>query len=327
MGIMVSGVTVQGAGMWHSVLHGAGAGFYCSGNDCRFADFAVFGDTTTRTAQKRDNGFNGSAGSGSRLDRIWVEHRAVGFWVGLDSPPNGTTDGLVISECRFRDLFADGVNFCNGTSHSEVVDSHFRYTGDDALASWSYTSPGAVNTGNVFHFNTVQLPWRANCFAIYGGADNAIEDNVCADTLTFPGIQVGGPYVQAAFAGTTRVERNTLIRAGGTSFEQAHGALKLFAYQVDMTGVVVRDVEILSPVFHGIDLQSWGADASRIIDASFERVTITSPGEYGIHVRGDARGSATMSHVTVSDPGMGGLLDDTMDDQFTLGRGEGNAGF
>jgi hypothetical protein len=326
MGIQIAGVTVQGAGMWYSVLHGPGAGFYCSGNDCRFADFAIFGDTRVRDGQKRNNGFNGSAGTGSRLDRIWVEHREVGFWVGLDAPPNGTTDGLVISESRFRNLFADGVNFCNGTSNSEVIDSHFRSTGDDALAVWAYTQPGAVASNNVFHHNTVQLPWRANCFAIYGGSGNRIEDNTCYDTLTFPGIQVGGPYPQHAFAGTTSVRRNTLVRAGGVSFGQQHGALKLFSYDVDLIGVVVRDIDIERPTYFGLDFQS-GADGSTIAGPSIERVRITSPGSHGLHVRGDAQGSATLGEVTVTTPGAGGLLDDGTDGHFTLNRGEGNVGW
>ena len=33
---------------------------------------------------------------------------------------DGPTDGLVIHGCRFRDLFADGVNLCNGASRSIV---------------------------------------------------------------------------------------------------------------------------------------------------------------------------------------------------------------
>lgn len=109
-------------------------------------------------------------------------HTKVGFWVSGGA-------GLVISGSRFRNLYADGINFCNGTSYSVVENSHFRNTGDDAMASWSHKGSG-VNTGNVFRFNTVQVPWRANCIAIYGGKDHKIENNLCFDVVTYPGILI-----------------------------------------------------------------------------------------------------------------------------------------
>ena len=130
--IEVDNVTIRGAGMWYSTVHGFYARFNCVGNNCRYSDFAVLGETITRDDSSPENGFNGGAGTGSSLENIWVEHTKVGYWVGP-----GTTNGLIIRNSRFRNLFADGVNFCNGTSNSVVENSHFRNTGDDALASWS----------------------------------------------------------------------------------------------------------------------------------------------------------------------------------------------
>src|SRR5579859_1316055 len=69
LGITVADVTIQGAGMWYSTIHGSFARFYCTGNNCRFADFAILGETTLRDDNTPDNGFNGGAGTGSRLDR------------------------------------------------------------------------------------------------------------------------------------------------------------------------------------------------------------------------------------------------------------------
>src|SRR5206468_4075116 len=146
----------------------------------------------------------------------------VGFWVTH-------ADGLVIRNSRFRDLFADGVNFNGGTSHSVIENSHFRNTGYDALASWSQVSAGQANTGNVFRFNTVQIPWRANCYALYGGKDNAIEDNLCYDVVTYPGILISQEFASTPFDGTTSITRNSLIRAGGPMFHAEHGALKIHA--------------------------------------------------------------------------------------------------
>ena len=180
--LAVAGVAIRGAGMWYSTVHGFYARFNCTGNGCQYFDFAILGETVGRDDQSPENGFNNGAGTGSRLENIWVEHTKVGYWVGP-----GTTDGLVITGSRFRDLFADGVNFPGGVTNSIVENSHFRNIGDDALAAWSQQS-GPPNVNNVFRFNTVQVPWRANCFALYGGQDNKVEDNLCADVVTYPGI-------------------------------------------------------------------------------------------------------------------------------------------
>ena len=187
------------------------------GNNCRFADFAILGETILRDDKSPKMDLTAAQGPARWLQNIWAEHTKVGYWVGAG------TNGLVITGSRFRNLFADGINFCNGTSHSLVENSHFRNTGDDALASWS-PKADAVNTGNVFRFNTVQLPWRANCFAVYGGKDNRIEDNLCYDVVTYPGILIAQQFNSNPFDGNTFVERNSLIRAGCPMFNLKHGA-------------------------------------------------------------------------------------------------------
>jgi len=313
----VTEVTLQGAGMWYSTLHGLYARFNCVGNNCRYSDFAILGETVTRVDSSPENGFNGGAGVGSRLENIWVEHTKVGYWVGP-----GATNGLIILNSRFRNLFADGVNFCNGTSNSVVENSHFRNTGDDALASWSPQGSG-VNTNNVFRFNTVQVPWRANCFAIYGGKDNTIEDNVCSDVVTYPGILVAQDFNSNFFAGTTTLQRNSLIRAGGSMFRQEHGALKLKAAQEALNQIVVKDLLIDSPTFSGIQLE--GGFALRGI--TFENVQIINSGTWGIHILSNVNGDAQFTQVTVSNPGKEALLNYAPERHFTLTEGEGNSGW
>src|SRR5579859_2643257 len=196
MTLAVQNIKVQGAGMWYSTLQGAAAHFDCS-NGCQFSDLSLFGEVTARDDTASVHALGGSFGSGSRLDNLWLEHFTTGPWIGA---PVGTTSGLVVHGCRFRDLFADGINLTDGASGSIVEQTHARNTGDDAFASWSIgTSP--PNTNNVFRFNTAQLPWRANCYSIYGGTSNAIEDNVCADTVTYPGILIEQGFQSHSFAG------------------------------------------------------------------------------------------------------------------------------
>lgn len=317
-GITISDVTIRGAGMWHSTIHGSFARFHCIGNNCRFYDFSILGETTLRDDNNPENGFNGAGGTGSRLENVWVEHTKVGWWVGAGT--QNVTDGLVITGSRFRNLFADGVNLCNGTSNSVVENSHFRNTGDDALASWSPAFDGGVNTNNVFRFNTVQIPWRANCYAIYGGRDNRIEDNLCLDVVTYPGILIAQDFDSHPFAGTTTVQRTSLIRAGGPMWSQEHGALKLQAADGPISGLVVRDIEIDSPTFSGLHIQG----PSTVSNASFTNVRISNAGSWGISIT-NASGGATFSSVTVADPGSDGLRNQS--GSFVITRGTGISGW
>lgn len=313
----VSDETVQGAGMWYSVVHGQFARFNCNGNNCRYADFAILGETVDRNDDIPENGFNNGAGTGSSLNNIWVEHTKVGYWVGP-----GPTNGLIISNSRFRDLFADGVNFAAGTSNSVVQNSHFRNTGDDALASWSLLGAGPVNTNNVFRFNTVQIPWRANCFAIYGGQDNKIENNLCADTVLYPGILIAQSFNSTPFAGVTSLLRNTILRAGGNMYHQEHGAVKLRAEQGPLAQVVIQDLTITDSTFSGIEIDG----SYPVAQASFENVTITGSGTWGIVIRSSAAGQASFKNVSVSGSAKEGLLNYAPAKFFTLqdlGRNSG----
>jgi hypothetical protein len=315
-GFEVSDVKIQGAGMWYSTIHGKFARFNCRGNNCRFADFAILGETLLRDDKSPENSFNGQSGTGSRLENIWVEHTKVGFWV------SGGTNGLVITGSRFRNLFADGVNFCNGTSNSVVENSHFRNTGDDALASWS-PKGDPVNTGNIFRFNTIQVPWRANCLAIYGGRDNHIENNLCYDVVTYPGILVAQQFQSNPFEGTTVIRNNSLIRAGGPMFHNEHGALKIWADQGEISGLVVNDLLIDGSTFAGIELEG----SYPITNASFDHIEVRQSGNWGIILRSTVAGEVTFSFVTVNGSGKEALLNYAPELLFKLNLGQGNSGW
>jgi hypothetical protein len=315
-GATTSNVEVHGAGMWYSTLQGPWARFHCAANNCRFFDFAITGDTTARDDTTSDNGFNGGAGTGSRLQNIWVEHTKVGYWVGAGNVANG----LVITGCRFRNLMADGVNFASGTSNSEVVNSHFRNTGDDALASWSTGADPGVNTKNVFHFNTVQVPWRANCFGVYGGSDNRVEDNVCADVVTYPGVLIAQQFGSDAFGGTTIVQRNTITRAGGHMFNQEHGAVEVFGSLGPVSGVLFKDLVIDSPTYAGLHIEGPNA----VTNATFDTIAITNAGSYGILVKEKSTGGGTFTNVTVM--GSNGLNYEP-NASFNISKGAGNSGW
>jgi hypothetical protein len=324
----VSGVTIRGAGMWYSVLHGFWAQFKVSGDNNQFYDFAISGDVTSRDDQKGYNGFDGPAGTGSRLEGVWIEHEKVGWWVGKGAyvgvPTQALTDGLVVHGVRVRDTYADGINFANGTKNSIVEQSNLRNTGDDALATWSYTQDGPPCENNVFRFNTVQLVWRATCLAIYGGKDHKIQDNLCADTSNYPGIFLSttAGFQPWPFTGTTLVERNTLTRAGGPHYGYSHGAFKVFSDFNAVTGVQVSDLDIEDSTFMGIHFEGTQA----VSNISFANVQINGYGMMGIWVTSNAHGTVQADNVVVTGPLDKGLQNDDPSG-FTFTRGNGDSGW
>ncbi|NEB63445.1 APHP domain-containing protein [Streptomyces diastaticus] len=318
-------VTVRGAGMWHSQLytltppHEAGGinhphegnfGFDIDDNT-QISDLAIFGSGTLRGGdgnQEGGVGLNGRFGKNTKISNVWIEHANVGVWVGRDysNIPElwGPADGVQFTGMRIRDTYADGINFSNGTRNSTVYDSSFRTTGDDSLAVWAnkYVKDTSVDVGHDNHFrnNTIQLPWRANGIAVYGGHGNTVENNVVSDTMNYPGIMLATDHDPLPFSGQTLVAGNALHRTGGAFWGEAQefGAITLFAQGQDIPGVTIRDTEISDSTYDGIQFKTGGG---AMPDVRIENVRIDrSNNGSGILAMGGARGSATLTDVTIT---------------------------
>ncbi|MFF9206369.1 CARDB domain-containing protein [Streptomyces sp. NPDC014986] len=326
-------VTIRGAGMWHSQLytltppHEAGGinhphegnfGFDIDHNT-KISDIAIFGSGTIRGGDGNHEGgvgLNGRFGKGTKINNVWIEHANVGAWVGRDysNIPElwGPGDDLEFSGVRIRNTYADGVNFTNGTRNSTVYNSSFRNTGDDALAVWAnkYVKDTSVDVAhdNVFRNNTVQLPWRANGIAVYGGHGNKIENNLVYDTMNYPGIMLATDHDPLPFSGQTLIANNGLYRTGGAFWheDQEFGAITLFAQGPDIPGVTIRNTDIHDSTYDGIQFKTGGG---AVPDVKISDVTISkSNNGSGILAMGGARGSATLSNVKITDSRDGNIL-------------------
>jgi len=301
-----SGVSIQGAGMWYSTLAGVNAEFNFSGNNNQLSDFALFGGTVLRN-DALPSGLNGPFGTGSTFTNLWIEHQKAAIWAGQGSGPGAPTNGLIIHGVRIRDIFADGVNFCCGTSNSVVEQSSFRNTGDDALASWSLSTAGPINTNNTFKFNTVQNNWRANCFAIYGGSGTTVEDSLCSDTVNYPGILIGSQFTPYPFAGATTAQRITLNRTGGTFDGGANGAVEITATDSAINSPVILDnILINSSTLSGIQIEG----PYPISALWLRNITDSDAGTQGIWVFSNASGSVQATNVVITNPGAQPLEND-----------------
>ncbi|MFJ4898487.1 CARDB domain-containing protein [Streptomyces sp. NPDC088727] len=345
----ISDVTIRGAGMWHSQLytltapqdagginhpHEGNFGFDIDDNT-RISDIAIFGSGTIRGGDGNAEGgvgLNGRFGKDTKISNVWLEHANVGVWVGrdYDNIPDlwGPGDGVEFTGMRIRNTYADGINFANGTRNSTVFNSSFRNTGDDSLAVWSskYVKNPSVDVGHDNHFrnNTIQLPWRANGIAVYGGYGNTIENNIVSDTMNYPGIMLATDHDPLPFSGETLIANNELFRTGGAFWGEAQefGAITLFASGQDIPGVTIRDTDIHDSTYDGIQFKSGGGS---VPGAKISNVHIdNSVNGSGILAMGGARGSATLTDVTVSGSADGDVVVEP-GSQFVINGSAGKA--
>ncbi|MEV5502939.1 CARDB domain-containing protein, partial [Nonomuraea fuscirosea] len=330
----IRNVTIRGAGMWHSQFytltephlatgginhpHEGNFGFDIDDN-VQISDLAIFGSGRIRGGPggaEGGVGLNGRFGRNTKISNVWIEHANVGVWVGrdYDNIPDlwGPADGLQFSGMRIRDTYADGINFSNGTRNSRVFNSSFRTTGDDSLAVWAnpFVKDPSVDIAhdNTFVNNTVQLPWRANGIAIYGGYGNKIENNLVYDTMNYPGIMLATDHNPLPFSGQTLIAGNALYRCGGVFWGEAQkfGAITLFAQNRDITGVTIRHTDIHDSTYDGIQFKAGGGNMPGVVITNV-RIDKSNNGA-GILAHGGARGSATLSGVTITNSATGDIV-------------------
>ena len=300
--LTVDKVTVQGAGPWYSILHGAGVGVFgdaapTPSTAVHLSGFAVFGETTVRDDSIPDSGLGGSLGGGSTVDDLWIQHTKAGIW--LDGP----ADGVTIDGARIQDTTADGINLHDGVSHVTVQNTFVRNTGDDGMAMWSDQN---ADHDDAFIHDTVAQPQLANGFAVYGGHDNTVSDDIAADTVTQGGgVHVGNRFGSVPVAGTTTVAGNLLLRAGDLvpNDPTEIAALWFDAADSPMTGVIsVHDDSILDSSYAAIQFVGQS-----ITNVSVNRVAIAGAGTFAVQLQ--APGSAVFSNVAAFGLGASGTYD------------------
>jgi hypothetical protein len=285
----------------------------------QISDIAIFGSGRIRGGPNNAEGgvgLNGRFGTGTRITNVWIEHANVGVWVGRDfnNIPElwGPADGLEFTGMRVRNTYTDGVNFTNCARNSRVYNSSLRNTGDDSLAVWAnqFVRDPAVDIAHDNHFlnNNIQLPWRANGIAIYGGYGNRAENNLIYDTMNCPGMMLATDHDPLPFSRQTVLANNALHRCGGVFRGEAQkfGAITLFAQNRDIPGVTIRDTEIVDSTYDGIQFKGGGGNVPSVVITNV-RIDKSNNGAR-ILVQGSARGSATLTNVMITNSATGNIV-------------------
>jgi hypothetical protein len=301
--------------MWYTTLKGAK--FYGNGSNIRVYDFLLDGELNVRDDQANTNGFEGAFGPGSTIQHVWIEHTKTGMWLTRPINKNGYTfnldaytDGLYVAGGRIRNTMADGINFAVNTKNSMAEQMNIRYSGDDALAMWSFVEqvPTDFTENNTFRFNTTQLPWLANNIIIFGGKDHKVQDNIVMDNIKDgAGISISTKFTPSPYQGTILVERNTMIRAGARDpgLNMNVGALWLYAFDRDIdTEVIIRNNLAIDSTYHGLSIQggkTLGSVSDSLAKVTIEDFVIDGAGLTGVEVSPTVRGAINFHNVIIRD--------------------------
>ena len=258
------GVTVCGAGIWHSTLKGEIC-FKVSGKNVAFSDFKMDGNMTVRRDVADIGAIETAHGAESlTIKNLWIAHHKVGAWINYAS-------STLMEGCRCRDLYADGVNYHWGVKNSVIRNNSFRATGDDSIAMWSEAEP---NEGNLVEYNTVESPWLANGIAVYGGKNATIRNNFVCDTVyAGAGIDISSNFKPTPFEGTITVKDNVLVRCGSKRDACDLGAVwfKTVKDYDNRAEVVFEGNQVFDSAYQGVFFEGGGvADNIKIINNRFE---------------------------------------------------------
>ena len=323
--LVPSSVTIQGAGIWQTIFVGdpilysqpaRRVRFKLAGSHIHLADFSIIGRLNYRNDSEPNDGIVGAGCADSSISNVWLEHTKVGIWIY-----NG--ENLLIEGCRLRNLVADGINLCVGTSGTVIQNCAARGTGDDCFAIWpaasdqGFIGKGPRSGNNVIRRCTGQLTFLANGAAVYGGASNRVEDCRFTDIGTGCGVLISTTFpttdeilkIDNNFSGTTLVTNCELLRCGGYDHSWAwRGSFQICMDRRSISGLTVSHVIIQDSISSGITIVGPGSPKGdgTLSGATFEMVNIVNSGiggspHHDLWVRKDAFGSVALRNSTIGD--------------------------
>jgi len=330
---------LQGAGMWYTQLNFTNVNAYQGGlvgnaTNVGFSDLFL---TTIRNSRSNTyKGINGVFTPGSVIKNIWAEHFECGAWIAqYNSGSIVNADGLLVTNCRFRNNYADGINLCKGTKNSIVEHCSFRNNGDDDMAIWSANNQECQN--NTFRYSTSENCWRAAGCAIYGGLSNKAYGLLIKDNLEV-GLRVNNFFPGSGFNSLGLHEFYDITIDGCGTFNDLFnnqvGAIDILCGSsagTQVKNVKFSNIDIINSKNTAIYIGKTGGDG--FYNITFQNITINGTGkEYPnnnasnstakrgnfIQFGGNPAGNASYCGMAYSNRGGNALVDVDVSGKGTL---------
>jgi hypothetical protein len=281
----VDKTTLKGAGMWHTQLNfirikWLKGGLYANAKDISFS--GLFLSTKNNSRSNSYKAINGIFTSGSTIKDVWADHFECGAWIAQYNQGEVLyAEGFTVSNCRFRNNYADGINLCKGTINAIVEHCSFRNNGDDDMAIWSADNMECKN--NTFRYCTSENCWRASGCAIYGGMNNKAHHLLIKDNLEV-GLRVNNAFPGVGFnnEGMHEFSDITIVRCGTNNdlYYSPVGAIDLTC--TDRNGVKVKNIkfsniDILDSKNDAVYIMRYGGES--FVNVVFENITIDGTGK------------------------------------------------
>ena len=291
------GTKIIGAGMWHTEIYFTASsdekstynkrGIESFGSNQVLEGFYL---NTVNNKRYYDNdpvyqvgkGLMGSFGLNSSIRDLWIEHFECGGWIE-------GSDNLNMQQCRFRNNYADGMNFSYGCLNSVVEHCSFRNNGDDDMASWSRADRLCEN--NVYRYCTSENNWRASGLGFFGGKQNRAYNIVIIDgmeagfrvTCDFPGM----PFSTDGYSEFHDISVYKGGVAGGTVgvsgdlWGNEQGALHInSSSQYDLQNILIYNIDFYESKNDAIFI---GSISKVIRNLVLKDIQISGTGRHGIY--------------------------------------------
>ncbi|VVE55787.1 right-handed parallel beta-helix repeat-containing protein [Pandoraea anhela] len=312
-GLDMTGVTVNGAGMWYSTIYRnvplPPPSKPWRSNIKLGTNSVIRNVSIDSNAIYRGIGGDGgddygllSQGNNWLIERVWIQH-CDAQWL---SGSNGT-----IRDSRVADSWGDGINLNNGNTldpqklgvNLTAQNNFVRGTGDDGIATYSDAGAAGTNSqmdGTKIINNTSVAPYWANGLRIAGGKHVLVQGNRVQDPSSGNGMDVSifGATGQPLESGT--ITGNLVLRGGGWDGTDRHG----MHVGSSNTKAAPTNVEISNNVIQ--DSRRAGlkiGTVTNILDVHGN--TIVHPATQGVWIAKGVSGSGNFVANTVTNPNAG----------------------
>ncbi len=302
----LTGVTVNGAGMWHSMIYKnvplppprtPWRSNIMVGSGTTLRDISVDSDAIYRGVggvSGDDSGITATGAGGWLIERVWVQHCDAQWLSGT----NGT-----IQDSRVADSWADGINLNNGNTPNPdrlglnltAQNNFVRGAGDDGIATYSDRGPSGLNgqmDGTRILNNTTVAPWWANSLRVAGGRNVLVQNNLCTDPAANNGMDVSVFGASGQPLESATIDGNVVLRGGGWNTTNRYG-MSVGSRPDAYTNVVISNNVIQDSRRAGL-----------VIGVTFENVTVSNnlidhPATEGIWIRSGVTGNGSFNQNTV----------------------------